>query len=93
MKHTQGPWHVGMKPGPIIYSYRGEQVVDMINHAASMQKDENAVNARLIAAAPEMLAALWNIVYGGNVNKGTHYLVDAEDIDAAIAAIKKAGGE
>ena len=24
-KHTPGPWHVGLKPGPMVYGPQGEQ--------------------------------------------------------------------
>lgn len=55
-QHTPGPWHIGMKPGPMIYGERGEQVADMC--AEMMEHGEHVANARLIAAAPELLAAL-----------------------------------
>jgi hypothetical protein len=29
MKSTPVPWHVGMKPGPIIYGPQGEEIADM----------------------------------------------------------------
>lgn len=54
--HTPGPWHIGMKPGPIIYGPLGEQVVDCRQGFIGI--GENAGNARLIASAPELLAAL-----------------------------------
>ena len=28
-KHTPTPWHVGMKPGPMVYGPQGEQVVSL----------------------------------------------------------------
>lgn len=55
-KHTPGPWHIGMKPGPMIYGSKGEQVADLT--ARLLPDDETTGNARLIAAAPELLAAL-----------------------------------
>lgn len=61
MTHTLGPWHVGMKPGPMIYGPHGEQIADM-RHPAMVDDDEHAANARLIAAAPELLAALLDCV-------------------------------
>jgi len=51
-KHTPGPWHVGMRPGPMIYGPNGEQVADM-RRPAMVDDDEHAANARLIAAAPD----------------------------------------
>lgn len=53
-KHTPGPWHVGMKPGPMIYGKRGEQIADLT--AELLMQDENAANAALIASAPDLLA-------------------------------------
>lgn len=47
--HTHGPWHIGMRPGPMVYGPLGEQVADCRG------LDESGYNARLIAAAPEML--------------------------------------
>lgn len=55
-KHTPGPWHVGMKPGPIVYGAKGAQVCDM--RAELLPLDEELANLRLILAAPDMLAAL-----------------------------------
>jgi hypothetical protein len=57
-KHTPGPWHIGMKPGPIIYGLRGAQVADL--SARMVPDDETRGNVRLIAAAPELLDALFN---------------------------------
>jgi hypothetical protein len=55
-KHTPGPWHIGMKPGPIIYGPSGEQVACLF--PAMLDNQENKANARLIAAAPALLEAL-----------------------------------
>ena len=59
-KHTPGPWHIGMKPGPMIYGPNGEQVADL--RADMVFPEETTDNARLIAAAPDLLAAL-ELVY------------------------------
>lgn len=58
VQHTPGPWHVGMKPGPMVYGTRGEQVADC---RGMLPDSECRHNARLIAAAPEMLALLQSI--------------------------------
>jgi hypothetical protein len=47
-----------MKPGPIIYGLRGAQVADL--SARMVPDDETRGNVRLIAAAPELLDALFN---------------------------------
>ncbi len=60
VKHTQGPWHVGMRPGPIIYGAKGEQIADLRGH---WQEDrEHVENVRLIASAPEMLEMLYTVL-------------------------------
>ena len=53
-QHTPGPWHVGMKPGPIIYGPKGEWIAD-IQHSM-LELDENRANVALIASAPGLLA-------------------------------------
>lgn len=53
--HTPGPWSVGMKPGPLVYGPRGELVTPTI--PSMLAAGENIANARLIAAAPELLEA------------------------------------
>ena len=55
-KHTPGPWHVGMKPGPIVYGSEGEQVASLV--VPMLPEQENRANARLIAKAPELADAL-----------------------------------
>ena len=56
-KRTAGPWHVGMHPGPMVYGPQGEQVAD----CTLDNGDHNGLNARLIAAAPDMLDTLRNV--------------------------------
>lgn len=53
---TPGPWHVGMKPGPIIYGPKGDQVADL--RGDLMLPSEQLANVRLIVAAPELYEAL-----------------------------------
>jgi hypothetical protein len=50
-KHTPGPWHVANG-----VQIRGQR--DQIARVWMMRNGEGSANARLIAAAPEMLAAL-----------------------------------
>lgn len=54
-KHTPGPWHVGMRPGPIVYGQNGAQVADMIDNPrisppVLVGENENRANARRIVA-------------------------------------------
>jgi len=53
--HTNSPWHLGKRAGnPAIYGKDGTEVAEIL-HGLTPEWRENA---RLIAAAPEMLAAL-----------------------------------
>ena len=91
--HTPGPWRVGIRPGPIVYGQQGEQVANL--HVPMVESDENKANARLIAAAPELLAALDAIVR--QMDQGGQGSTQVFNRDACIqrarAAIAKARGE
>ncbi len=91
-KHTPGPWHIGMKPGPMIYGSDSSQVADL--RADLLDKGERAANARLIAAAPDLLALLQRMadgeIMGGTFN---HAETVHEYQKLARAAIAKATGE
>jgi len=73
VEHTPGPWFVGNAPSHAdkVYARRPGDNVRQVAHCEQhgwMEKsaDENRANARLIAAAPELLAvavewlAIWN---------------------------------
>jgi hypothetical protein len=49
-----------MQPGPIVYGPNGEQVADM--RKGMLHRDEDVANIRLIAAAPDLLAALETLI-------------------------------
>jgi hypothetical protein len=57
-KPTPGPWHVAARNGDItrILDYPGRLVAEV--RGATGSKSEMKANARLIAAAPELLAVL-----------------------------------
>ena len=59
VKHTPGPWHVGLKPGTMVYGPQGEQIVG-IN--VMLDRDEVLANAKFIATAPAMYEALKELV-------------------------------
>jgi hypothetical protein len=95
-KHTQGPWRVAIGSRLEIRGPRDEIGWPVpVVYNAGLHTDETAqANARLIAAAPELLAALQSIAetftwaknHGG---KGYQYAV--EDLgDIVAAAIAKA---
>ena len=77
-KHTPGPWHVPKDiPGPDKW-----MVADCCG-IIRRSTDEEKANAHLIAAAPDMLAALKQIMEEG---------ITGPSCDAARAAIAKAEG-
>lgn len=93
MTHTPGPWHHGVSNPTTVWS--GTQIAsDVVAYCAHNEFaiGEQAANARLIAAAPEMLAALkaveeWWLETGMKDALGAPYA-----IFAARAAVAKATG-
>lgn len=87
-QHTQGPWII--TNGRCIYG-SGDFIKPFV---ASVEDDHNdaetAANARLIAAAPDLLAALQAIVIGNVYGNPTQWNLA---IDRGIAAINKATGD
>jgi hypothetical protein len=61
-KYTQGPWKLleGPIPYPVITDGNGKNIVNVCGNdmGASLSREENEANARLIAAAPDMLRML-----------------------------------
>jgi hypothetical protein len=92
IKHTAGPWHTGKYTDGSV-----EPHVDMIMIVAPKSKNyvqeiccfpekgRARANAALIAAAPELLEALENIINAAAVG-------DEIDYPEILAAIKKAKG-
>ena len=59
-QYTSGPWHLGMKPGLMIYGADSSQVADL--RGDLLDKGEALANAKLISAAPELLEALQSLL-------------------------------
>ena len=107
-KHTAGPWNVYGDDKTLIGAKDGKMMLAKTNHRHICQEwsrtvEEAQANARLIAAAPELLAALEQLTEkterantirhsGGRVTAGDwaelHQLTNE-----ARAAIEKARGE
>lgn len=91
MKHTPGPWHIAN--GCQIRSAK-----DQIAKAWMTRNGEGLANARLIAAAPELLEALEllaELADGFSVS-GVYFTEQIENLVAvrrAFAAIAKSKGE
>lgn len=56
-KHTPGPWHTGGS-GTIIYDAEGWGVANATVFHGRREPGQSVINARLIAAAPDLLEAL-----------------------------------
>lgn len=100
-KHTPGPW--GCRDGKIVAvdvkpdwadideDFADERVT-VVDLFGAMGGDDTSADARLIAAAPELLAAL-----AGMIEMATHHAMDDGEkraiLKAARAAIAKAKGE
>lgn len=95
-KHTPGPWGYSQWPDQSIFNIHAggfaeafAVVKNVENAHRGMGSVETRANARLIAAAPELLAALEAMLNYANL--GAYERADA--VKAARAAIAKAKGE
>lgn len=94
--HTPGPWAfrmTGWRTNPFaIYSPRRPGAVACVPARTSVPLDEQSANARLIAAAPDLLAALEQCL--PIIDAHRHAALGEGDIAAmnARAAIAKAKG-
>ena len=86
--HTPGPWHVGLKPGPMVYGPQGEQIVGL---NVMLDSDEVLANAKFIAAAPAMYEAIRKVIE----HRAKEYLDNTvEPYCSLVAALAQAeGGE
>jgi len=92
-KHTPGPWHAFTTRPPRVISEAGadepSETIAILPLAEYRDlSPEQFGNIRLIAAAPELLAALRTLTE--LLRAGA--FVGTEDLDAASAAIAKAEG-
>lgn len=86
-RHTQGPWVVKHGAASEIYIDSSKGAVVLCEGLFGMQ-DEISANARLIAAAPELLhAAQWALDHYNGKHMGANTVTLLEN------AIKKAMGE
>lgn len=93
--HTKGPWKVGQYLGSlrqfVIHMDIGDNArgSDVAFTSAAFGNDETIANARLIAAAPDLLEALIELADTGAEEWGE----DRPCVRWAYAAIAKAAGE
>lgn len=84
--HTPGPWFT--KPRDQLIRAKSPHTSDLhdgclavgIAFGATVGPETSAANARLMAAAPELLAMLERL---------THPMADDDDVDSAVALIAK----
>lgn len=57
-QHTKGPWYIKGTNPPYIYANDAMEIICQCDSIKEMTKDQEMANARLIAAAPELLEAL-----------------------------------
>lgn len=98
-KHTPGPWDLGVNSynaetraeGDVLVKKTGKRIA--YTGSVHTDREVNKANARLIAAAPELLEALENITAGLNDEEDTMPLIRGSEVKAARKAIAKARGE
>lgn len=102
MGHTPGPWFTTPSmPTRVLKQFRGGKIANELvcrTDYAWATEGERRANARLIAAAPELLEALESVLknYVSLVNSGDAGNWNPEEepeVQAALAAIAKATGE
>ena len=98
-KHTPGPWqHGDLDDGDTIYVFgRGEDTLVCEVNDTDLDADEAEGNARLIAAAPELLAACKAAVEYAETCRdipefSSGYCIGTDHLEAIKAAIAKAEG-
>lgn len=98
-KHTPGPWHIaeyGMNKDGTPKHYgivHGDITIANLGTSTNKNAKEMDANARLIAAAPDLLEALldmWNLI---NVDVSTDTIKAGTTFKTARAAIAKATGK
>ena len=85
-KHTPGPWSIG-KPTEYINQIKIEPTIGLVYGAG----EEVKANAALVAAAPDMLKALNNVI--DMWRNGIPMYKGQAEYHEAIAAVRKARGE
>ena len=103
-KHTKGPWHVVLSDNATPHimhenAHDMSDISDISSRVCVMPAEitysyNSLANAKLIAAAPELLEALEIMVeFVANVHAGKTNRICYAALDAARAAIAKAKGE
>lgn len=98
--HTPGPWMIQSRDNDLLFDVvdsrtESKLIAGPFRHELPTVKgnSETIANARLIAAAPELLEALETIVCWQDVDSIGARLTSAQMLTQARAAIAKAKGE
>ena len=94
-KHTPGPWRIIERPESTVWiqgqqDENGYREVCTLPNYLLLQREKTEANARLIAAAPELLEALKACVHA--MDSATRFDGNTRPFDDARAAIAKATG-
>lgn len=91
MKHTKGEWGVSKEPFSLLVTHGVNGQKESICQISQRYKseEEQSANARLIAAAPDLLEALESAYKCS----GEHNYLTKPVLDKVLFAIKKAKGE
>lgn len=93
-QHTPGPWKVGQYLGQLsawcVHMDAGDKGrgIDVVEAVCGISAEQRLANARLIAAAPELLHALQQLIDSGDVRDAA----EKGAVSMARAAIAKAEG-
>ena len=87
-KHTPGPWHIA--DGSKLMVHAGDV---WVASTMGVRGDTGEANARLIAAAPDLLEALYPFVAQNTSEEFITITVKSAHVTRARAAIAKATGE
>lgn len=91
--HTPGPWRIGGTEKRVIFADNGDVVARIACYGEQSETPEaEKANARLIAAAPELLGALRSCVMVMERDLSGLQLIQPE-LKEARAAIAKAEGQ
>jgi len=92
-KHTPGPWHVVTEQGRPVVKCANDFYITNTVDAAGYESDDDTMfaNARLIAAAPDLLAVLQELQESSSY--WSEYDVPLGIVDRINSAIAKATGE
>ena len=99
MTHTRGPWHTAKRSNGIAIEHREEKSYGWLQHEvalvyplAELEKGTGAAYARLIAAAPDLLAAIVEVLSAWDMEEDTLEQNQQDRLATAIEALRELRG-